>query len=421
MQLNKPVNANYCATVVRVSKINKLKGCDNVVGVPFFGFQAITSKDTKVGDLGVVFPVETQLSQQYSHFNNLYRHADLNEDKGKKGYLDDNCRIRAQKFRGHTSNALFMPLESLSTFGVDIADFKEGDEFDELNGVSVCNKYVVYTPEMKAQAKAIRKDSRVDSIHLPEHFATDNFYKVSGQLSNDEQVIVTQKLHGTSVRIAHTYVSRKLTLVERVAKFFGAKVVEQEHDYVFGSRKVIKDANNPDQVHYYDHDIWSQEGKNYVGIIPENFIVYAEIVGKLSNGQPIQQDYNYGMNNAKVYVYRVCTINSKGQTVDLTWDQVKAFCDLNGMLTVPELWRGTLGEFKLKRNLKKFIDKRLADKFEQALPVSEGLVDEGVCVRVEGTRLTPYIMKAKSPLFFEHETAMLDARATDIEAEASTN
>lgn len=418
-------NPNYCATVVTITKLDKLKAnkkagtqaCDNLLGTTINGFQAIVGNDTKVGDRGLLFTVETQLSDLFCKTNNLYRKGELNLDAEKKGYMDENGRIRAQKFRGHVSNALFMPLTSLFYYGVTEADLKDGDEFDTINDMQICCKYVVPMNTSSAYVRTPAKKTRVDLKHMPEHFTTPNYFKVGELIGDNENVIITQKIHGTSVRIANTYVERKLTVMDRLAKFFGANVEQYEMDYVFGSRKVIKDANNPDQKHYYEHDVWTQEGKNYIGVIPENFVVYAEIAGKLSNGAEIQKDYSYGMQNAKVYVYRVVTINKQGLTVDLAWDQVKEFCEKYGMLHVPELARMTMKEFNKKKTQKLFIDKALYKKFPQALPVGDGLVDEGVCVRVD--RMTPVIMKAKSPIFYEHETKMLDTQAVDVEAEQS--
>jgi uncharacterized 2Fe-2S/4Fe-4S cluster protein (DUF4445 family) len=107
MKLEKPVNANYAAVVVQINVINELKAdgsskkdCDNVVGTSLLGYQAIVSKDTKVGDIGIVFPPETQLSEMYVHSNNLYRKSEWNADPLQTGYLEDNCRVKALKFRG---------------------------------------------------------------------------------------------------------------------------------------------------------------------------------------------------------------------------------------------------------------------------------------------------------------------------------
>ena len=47
-----------------------------------------------------VFPAEVQLSGEYARFNNLHRHGNLNADQGQAGYLEDNRRVRALKFRG---------------------------------------------------------------------------------------------------------------------------------------------------------------------------------------------------------------------------------------------------------------------------------------------------------------------------------
>lgn len=415
MKFEAPKNSAYCATVVRIKKIIPLDRCDNVVGVPFFGFQSIVSKDHQEGEMGIVFPAETQLSDVYCKLNNLYRHADLNIDKGVKGYIDDNCRIRAQKFRGHTSNCLFMPLSSLSQIvGTDYNDLKEGDEFDTLNGIEICRKYVIYTAAHKAAQKQERKKSRVDQLHMPEHFSTDQFYKVCDTINPETFVTVTQKLHGTSIRIGNTYVTRKMSLRDKIAKALGVVVKEYEHDYVFGSRKVIKDANNPDQMHFYESDVWSQEGAKLVGILPENYLVYAELIGTLAGGKEIQKDYTYGFDTPQLYVYRVAVINSHGQTTDLSWNQVKEFCEKSGLKYVPELWSGKLKDFKIDD----FKDKRYFEEGYKCVPLKkDGIVDEGVVLRVEG--LTPYLMKAKSPLFFEHETKMLDTGEEDVESSQS--
>ncbi len=118
MKINKPTNPNYCATVVTIKNKLDLAGCDNVVGTTIFGYQAIISKQTEVGTPGIIFPAETQLSDTYCTENNMYRHAENNRDKIVKGYIEDSRRVRAIKFRGHVSNALFMPLSSLSYLGI---------------------------------------------------------------------------------------------------------------------------------------------------------------------------------------------------------------------------------------------------------------------------------------------------------------
>jgi hypothetical protein len=233
----------------------------------------------------------------------------------------------------------------------------------------------------------------------------------------DVDIIVTQKLHGTSIRIGNTLVKRELTWKDRLAKRLGIKVAETEFDLVYGSRKVIKDVNNPNQNHFYAVDLWSEVGAEFADRVPENFILYGEVIGYTSNGQPIQKNYTYDVPEGQheLYVYRIAVITNQGRLVDLPWDAVKAFCTEAGIKFVPELWRGKHHDF----NPNAWIDYQLAEDYPQAVPLNKGkkFVDEGVCIRAEG--LAPYIMKAKSPIFLQHESKMLDEEAVDLEAEAS--
>lgn len=249
MTLSNPENPNYAATIVKIKSIVPLEGCDNVVGTPLLGFQAIVGKGTQVGDVGIVFTAETQLSEEFARENNLYRHENLNKDQSQKGYLEDNRRVRAMKFRGHRSDALFMPLDSLSYIG-DMG-LKEGDTFDEIDGHPICRKYVKKTNAPKNIQKQKEKFTRVDGKFLPEHYDTEQWFRNDHRIPETSDVIVTQKLHGTSIRIGHTIVARKLSWIERLARRLGVRVAETEFDYIFGSRKVIKDINNPNQNHFY--------------------------------------------------------------------------------------------------------------------------------------------------------------------------
>jgi hypothetical protein len=91
------------------------------------------------------------------------------------------------------------------------------------------------------------------------------------------------------------------------------------------------------------------------------------------------------------------------------------FCDSLELNHVPEIWEGYHVEF----DVDDYLDIRLGDtwcrpgwKLDRAVP-TEGTVDEGVCIRREG--LTPLVLKAKSPIFLQHETKLLDKEVEDIE------
>jgi len=325
------------------------------------------------------------------------------------------------KFRGHRSDCLFMPLTSLSYVdGLNIDDLKEGDTFDRLGDYEICCKYVVKRARRERQLeKNKEKFVRVDKKFLPEHYDSDHYYKNADVIPPSRIIYVTQKLHGTSIRIGNTIVARKLGLRDRVGQLIGAKVAKTEFDYVFGSRRSIKDVNNPNQNHFYGSDLWSTEGKKLEGLIPEGFLLYGELIGWDENGNALQKHYTYQVpeKTCDLYVYRVAFINSGGFIVDLGWDATVEFCRDRGLKTVPELWRGQHKDFVPEE----YMDKRFRDEgYINAVPLDkESPVDEGVCVRVDG--ITPYILKAKGPVFYEHETKMLDEEALDVEAEESTD
>jgi hypothetical protein len=433
-------NANYAAIIVEVKHLVTLEGLDNLVAVPMFGYQALVSKDTVLNERYVLLPTESQLSLEFAAYNNLHRHGDLNRDETATGYLEDNRRVRAIKLRGHNSNALLMPLESLLVFAKqsELDTLKAGDTFDTINGHEVCRKYLIREPRTNraVDRNAVKKFRRVDQKFLPEHYDTENYWRNAHHIPSDAPVVVTQKLHGTSSRIGNTIVKRKLKWHERLAKRLGVKVAETEFDHVYGSRKVIKDANDPDQNHFYGSDLWSDFGKTLDDLIPPNFIVYGELIGWTPDGAPLQKGYTYDVpkGEARLYIYRVAVVTSGGLLIDLPWDQVKHFAADRGLRTVPELWRGPHGEFtaddwvdfRYSEFHGKTIEYEGADgakvtfTFTDApVPVSDAKsVDEGVCVRTDIGR-APYILKAKSPIFLAYETKMLDDGITDLESVGS--
>lgn len=445
MKLDLPKNNNYAAVVVRVNTLVTLEGLDNLVGAPILGHQALTQRDgTSVGDLKVVFTAETQLSEDYCAINNLYRDETLNKDPAEKGYLERNRRVRALKLRGHISNALLMPLSSLAYTGIDVAQLKEGDTFDNLNGHDICCKYEIPVRRSGSHAKPkIEKAfKRVDRKLFPEHLETDAYWRNKAALKPGREVVITQKLHGTSLRVGRVPCAREKGFIERLFnRFF--KTPDFEYDVVFGSRKVIKDVNNPNQQHFYDNDIWTEYGKTIADVIPEGYIAYGELIGwtKNSDGEdiPIQKNYTYHLSpgQAELYVYRVATINSQGTLADLSWDGVKEFCAERGLKWVPELERlAVFRESEIDEDeeptvaIDDFLDYVLNERFadinpdhmwddwsgwsEQPLQLSDKkTVDEGVCIRQEG--IVPVLLKAKSSVFLEHETKLLDGGVVDIE------
>lgn len=426
MKFETPRNVNYAATIVRVPEPLAVLGLDKLVAVPMFGYQVLTQKEgIKAGDLRVLFVAETQLSEEYARLNNLHREATLNDDAGETGYLEANRRVRAIRLRKINSSALLMPLESLAYTGIDVSQLDVGDTFDTLNGHEVCRKYEVPGKRVQSAPGQPKIRLRVDQKLFPMHLDTEHLFRNWHVFREPKRVVVTQKLHGTSIRVGRVPAVRDKGWLERIVvnKWLRIATPDTAFEDVAGSRRVIKGRS--ENNNYYDSDIWADYAKQLEGLIPENFVVYGELIGWESEEKPIQKGYTYNLQagTRELYVYRVATVNGQGVIADLSWEGVKQFCAAIGVKTVPVIhmfdeFASAEDEPNITRAYTDaYLDRNLAEKYRDAIPLSNPLsVDEGICVRVEGQ--VPRIFKAKSPIFFEHETKMLDKGEEDLEAAA---
>lgn len=420
---------NYSATVIRVPKLRKAQNSDKLYIIDVMGITAIVDDSwiEREGELALLFPAEVRLEPGFMQANNLYRDSSLNKDQGQAGYIDTNRRVRSLKLRGNISNGLVLPLSSI--FWASTDQLNEGDVFDTLEGLAICRKYVVESKDngpSRAESKKKKAFKRVDTTFLPEHYSTDQWLREEGQIHPHEELIITQKLHGTSVRLANTVVKRELTKRERFArKFLGAQIADHGYDLVAGSRKVIKDVNNPNQKHFYSTDIWTDALKVYGDKIPKNHIVYGELVGYVpGSGGEIQKGHTYGVaaGEYELYVYRVAVITEDAELVDLTWDQVRYFCERRGMKHTPELDRVPKAVFDVMQydemDFYGVWSKGDIVFTDRPVPLSKGGTgkDEGIAIRVDrGSGLEIFKYKNKSHYLYESE--QLDTGEADLESE----
>jgi len=428
MKLEIKDSANYAAQVVKVPELFKLPNSDRLYGAGIFGNTIVVDSSwlSREGTLAVFFPAEAQLAEWFTSQANLFRHNEKNADQTQAGYLEDNRRIRAIRLRGTVSAGLLLPLDVLGKGN----GFAEGDTFDTIDGVEYSRKYRLKEPqaarsrEDKKLAKAFK---RVDAKLFPVHVETDQYLRNEHLLSDDDVLIVTQKLHGTSWRGANTIVKRKPTWRDWWAKkVLRVPVQETYYDLLAGSRQVIKDPKSETQEHFYGYDLWTRKLSKVASQIPENIIVYGEIVGYTDGGAEIQKGHTYGEveGNNTLYVYRVAIITNSGDLYDLAWDQVVNFCNTHGFKHVPELWRGLKKDFDLDSFVEKDFRKEFNASFQYTdvpVPLSgKGTgADEGIAIRVDRGGQVPLLFKYKNPSHYAYETEVLDSGEVDMESEES--
>lgn len=449
MTIEKPKNSNYAAVVVKLESFVDLPNCDNVKAALVFGNSVIVSKDAKAGDIGLFFPVETQIMREFIAENSLYRKSEWgNVDPEKKGFFEEHGRVKALKFRGHKSEGFYIPISSLAYLAqqgeITVSDLSIGDTFDCLGSHVICKKYIPRfqsrvgsgRQQQKSQAKQIA--DKIVEGQFAFHEDTENLRRNMDKIHPNQYISVSTKIHGTSAVFANVLVQRDLKWYERILKRFGVAVQEQEYGFVWSSRRVIKGVNGEAKqtaAHYYSEDIWGKVAGEVKDRIPKGYTVYGEVVGYTSDGAAIQKGYHYGCQSGqhRLYVYRVTCTNADGKVIELSWRQMQDFCAKWGFERVPEVWYGLASNFGSAETREMAEQGEMRDWRERWLrELGESFVDdrmcplnsmevpaEGVVVRIDDGLDEFEAFKLKSFLFLSNESAALDKGEVDIETQES--
>lgn len=445
MKINKPKNPNYCATVVQIKRLVELDNCDNLQGAIIMGNQVIVDKSVKVGDVGLYFPLETQLSEQYLSNNNLFRHKEKNVDVEKSGYFDDNGRVRCIKLRGNKSEGVFMPLTSLEfVIGDEYKSLKENTDFDELEGVEICRKYVVKVKESNSSSKNnSKKQSKLKDLMIENQFRfhedTLMLYKNIHKIKPDDLISITYKEHGSSGISSKILIKKELNLFEKILLFFGVNIPKEEYGYVYSSGKprsklpkgIVGRYKNPNKD-FYENDIWKDSFEYLKDYLTDGLTLYYEIVGYTRNGDMIQKGYDYGCTQPngeeyvegvhyKIKIYRITYTNQSGKVFEFSAKQVQDWCNQFGLTPVTQLYYGYAGDFlkhdkrtKIQTWQEQFMES-IKEKYNEkdCYMCNTKVPEEGVVIRIEKNDFEAY--KQKSNRFYELETKMLDEGVVDIE------
>jgi hypothetical protein len=334
---------NYACSVVEVKKILPIEGADMIVKTIVNGNTVVCSKNVKEGDIMLYFVSGTKLNADYCKKNNLYDKSEENLDTAQKGFISfKQKRVKAIKLRGEISDGMLMPLSSLTSFleSSSIDSLNIGDEFTEINGNTLCEKYIVPVQQRGSNAtKSHKQPKGIDRLIEGQfylHGDTDNLRKNMDKINPDDIIGIHYKKHGTSMVVGNVLVKTPLSWYEKLLKKIGVNIKEEDYDIVYSSRKVIKNQYlNPTKGGgFYGEDIWGVVAKEIGHLIPKNWTLYGEILGYTDLGSPIQGKYDYGCNvgEHKFYVYKISVVNPDGKVIFLTDKQIEEYCEKVGLL-----------------------------------------------------------------------------------------
>lgn len=354
---SKDHNPNYLATICKIGPLSPIEGADRLKTAVVNGHTIVVSAEQKPTDTVVYFPCESAVADKYLSANNLYeigradRNANFREvedlikkaekaveandlekanelkDKAKAlcGYFGSTRRVRILKLRGVYSDGFIADVETLRKAYPDELDWRvKFDEyldvqFDTIGKELVCEKYVPKVNEQvphgqgnwHKRMKTLKRFDRVNTEYFKFHYDTKMLVEHIKEISPDDMVDVTVKVHGKSAVVANVLCNRKLTLLDKIKRFFGKDVPTLEYGNIYSSKRVIRNQYvNPKASEFEDTSEWADVNRVFAPYVSKGMTVYGEIVGyKEGTGEFMQPNHDYGCKKGqwKFMPYRITT------------------------------------------------------------------------------------------------------------------
>jgi tRNA-binding EMAP/Myf-like protein len=394
--------------VCRVDNIEDLQNADKLQLATVKGWQCLVSKGQyKVGEPVIFVPPDAMIPQTLV-------------EELKLEFLRDNGRVKTIKLRGYISQGLILSLDCLKGHivrdGDDVADKLKITKYEPtiksiirpretLNSLWI--KYISKDITLRRfVAKSIGiiydryfKPRKLTNPNFKEYTDIQNQKHYPTLFQEGEEVVITEKIHGTNFRAACLY--RNPSLID---KWFH---LTPPYEFVYGSHTVQKmPMSGPG---FYGEDVYGKiaEKYNIKSIIPPGYTIYGEIFGENKPGTAIQKGFGYGVEGIEVRFFDV----KKGDKY-LSWDDFKYFCEDRSLPIVPVLYKGPFSIEKLKEctngntTVKSIFTKDFGHREEVSIDqIREGCVVKPV-VETYDNRAGRKILKSISAeyLLLQHKT-----------------
>lgn len=411
------MDINHCGYIVKVKELRAHPNADKLYIATFFGNDTCVSIDTQVGDIGVYFPCDLQLSLEFCIANHLCRK--LPDGTADTGYMEvDKRNITAIRLRGERSDGLYLPINCFDYCYNDNASahLKVGDIINEVNGHPICNKYIPRTNKQnKTNSPAVSKTRKHKDPIAPlfkEHIDTAQLAYNLNAFKPGDLIEITRKLHGTSARIGYLPVLKgyKRTLWDKITRKDGKPIYE--YDYINGTRRTIIcdwDGGFYGSNEFRKHALEAIKGKLHqgeeifmelVGFTDDGVPIMGSVSNKKTNDKAFIKQYgdmttfSYGCDPTGVtapkndfYVYRMTLTTPEGYTVEYSPEYTRYRCEQMGVKFVPIEWRGYIPEHPASENddtisAGEWIMNKAEQYYDGPEPIDPRHVREGVVVRL---------------------------------------
>ena len=308
-------NPNSICYVARINQIKAIEGADNIEQAVIGGWNCIVKKGAhQAGQLVIVATTDAVIP------------SEIADNIGVTNYLRKGNRVRTVKLRGVYSECLIISLNLLPQmkkfYAKGIGYYcEEGQDVMEHLGITK------YEPPVKQiQLASGRKIKWRDNQNFHIYYKFPNLKNVAGMFTEEDEVQITRKIHGTNARYGIVKKS-KLGFWDKVKKFFRIADEWIDYEYVYGSHNCEKGS---DSQGFYSTDVWRTVAEEYkikerlwtmvkmygAKYIGEGVIVYGEIYGA-----GIQKNYTYGLEEIQFVGFDV-KVNGEYQPVDSAYSSI---------------------------------------------------------------------------------------------------
>ena len=405
--------SEHVGYVVKINSLRPHSNADRLQIATIFDSNVIVSLDTHLDDIGVYFPSDIQLSEEFCKVNDLVRRKDENGNPAG-GYLDQNKRnIRPLKLRGEKSDGLYLPITCMMEF-CPISDLKVGDTIGVVNGHEICKKYIPHCTKAYHYTEKVRKQKVNFAPTFFEHCDTAQLaYNLEAFRAGDV-VELTLKMHGTSGRTGYLPLLQPRTLWDKILRR-----TRKEYGYVSGTRRVVLDEEHTGGF-YEDNTFRHYMAAKFENKLHRGETAYYEIVGfQGPNGAPIMSSvknskisdkaftkqygeetvfaygcdpngtYKMQTNEAgdmvcppccELYVYRMTMVNDDGDVVDYSPAQIRYRCEQMGVNVVPQFEVFVIPQDEPHPG--EYVVRKVEEYYDGPDPIGEIHVREGVVARI---------------------------------------
>jgi RNA ligase (TIGR02306 family) len=373
--------STFAVKVVTVDKVEPHDNADRLEIAQILGWQVVVQKGVyKPGDLAIYIPLDAVLPVHL---------------KEKYELPPDHKRMKTIKLRGALSQGMLVPAE---------AGHVEGQDVTEELGIT---KYEPPTRYLPANMRGTQRKAGIHDDRFIKYTGIENFKNYPKTLEEGEEVVVTEKIHGSNFRAMHL---GKPTFWTRVKRWFGSLRGMYRvgyngptgnplyQDLYVGSHNI--NLNYKEGNAYWEAALQLGLDKK---LADHPFkIVFGEVYGSTQKGFPY--DVGEGENTIRVF-----DIYDAVEQRYLNYDEFKEFCDSLSLPTVPLLYRGPWSLEVRKQH----IDGKTVLMEEKKAHIREGFVVRPVVERHD-RGLGRVILKCISDAYLIAQGKKKDEEATEF-------